>query len=139
MLPRTEKHAGKFRVPYVNGKYIVPIILVTAIIFTQIQFPGFFKNFFGLIDHAQPNLTKGDVLRERIPYFAFCLLVLGITIAGFIKNYSLIPVLGLISCFYLMTELGTTNWLRFIIWLVIGLVIYFNYSRKNSKLGKEAT
>ncbi len=137
ILPRTEKHEGKFRVPYVNGKYIVPIILIVAIIFTHIQFPEFYKNFFGLIDSAQPNLTKWEVLRERIPYFAFSILVLGITIAGFIKNYSLIPVLGLFSCFYLMTELGTTNWLRFIIWLIIGLVIYFRYSYKHSVLGKE--
>jgi APA family basic amino acid/polyamine antiporter len=137
ILPRTEKHEGRFRVPYINGKYIVPLILFAAIIFIHVQFPGFFKNFFGLIDTARPDLTKGEVLRERIPYFAFCLLVLGITIAGFIKNYSLIPILGLISCFYLMTELGTTNWLRFIIWLIIGLVIYFKYSYKNSVLGKD--
>ena len=137
ILPRTEKHEGKFRVPYINGKYLVPLILVVAIILTQIQFPGFFKNFFGLIDSNQPGLTKWEVFRERIPYFAFCILVLGITIAGFIKNYSLIPVLGLFSCFYLMTELGTTNWLRFIIWLIIGLVVYFNYSYKHSKLGKD--
>ncbi len=138
MLPRTEKHVGRFRVPYINSKYIVPIILIAAIVFTQIQFPDFFKNFFGMIDSSQPNLTKWEVMRERLPYFAFTILVLGITIAGFVKNYSLIPVLGLISCFYLMTELGTTNWLRFIIWLIIGLIVYFNYSNKHSKLGKEA-
>jgi len=138
ILPRTAKHEGKFSVPYINGKYLIPLILGAAIVFIQIQFPGFFKNFFGLIDADHPNLSKGDVFHERIPYFAFTLLVLAITVAGFIKNYSLIPVLGLISCFYLMTELGTTNWLRFLIWLVIGLVIYFSYSNKNSKLGKEA-
>ena len=136
ILPRTEKHTGKFTVPYINGKYIVPLILIAAIVLIQIQFPEFFKNFFGLIDVNKPGLSKVEVLRERIPYFAFCLLVLGITVAAFIKNYSLIPILGLISCFYLMTELGTTNWLRFLIWLVIGLVIYFNYSYKHSVLGK---
>lgn len=136
ILPRTNKQEGKFRVPYVNGKYLIPLILVFAIAFVQIQFPGFFKDFFGMIDTAHPTFTKWDVFRERIPYFAFCILVIGITIAGFIKNYSLIPVLGLISCFYLMTELGTTNWLRFLIWLIIGLVVYFNYSYKHSVLGK---
>jgi basic amino acid/polyamine antiporter, APA family len=137
ILPRAEAGAGKFKVPYVNGKYIVPIILVLAIVFIQLQFPDVFKNFFGLIDKNEPELTKWEVFRGRIPYFAFVLLVLGITIAGFFKNFSLIPVLGLISCFYLMTELGTTNWLRFIIWLIIGLVVYFNYSYKHSVLGKE--
>ena len=60
-----------------------------------------------------------------------------LTVLAFIKNLSLIPVLGLLSCFYLMTELGYTNWLRFLIWLVIGLVIYFTYSYKNSALGRK--
>jgi len=36
-----------------------------------------------------------------------------------------------------MTQLGYTNWLRFLIWLVIGLVIYVTYSYKHSVLGKE--
>jgi len=40
------------------------------------------------------------------------------------------------SCFYLMTELGYTNWLRFLIWLVVGLVIYFTYSYRHSVMGK---
>ncbi|MBP7534217.1 MAG: hypothetical protein KA783_07195, partial [Chitinophagales bacterium] len=43
-------------------------------------------------------------------------------------------VLGLLSCFYLMTELGWTNWLRFLIWLIIGLVIYIFYGYNHSKL-----
>ncbi|MEO6870323.1 MAG: amino acid permease C-terminal domain-containing protein [Ginsengibacter sp.] len=38
-----------------------------------------------------------------------------------------------------MTELGYTNWLRFIIWLIIGLAIYFLYSRHHSKLRKSET
>jgi len=139
ILPRTKKHEGKFRVPYVNGRYIVPVILTGAIIFIQIQFPGFFKDFFGMIDSNHPGFTKSEVFHERIPYLAFCLLVLGITALSIIKKYSLIPVLGLISCFYLMTELGTTNWLRFLIWLIIGLVVYFTYSRKNSKLAQPGT
>jgi len=36
--------------------------------------------------------------------------------------------------FYLMAQLGITNWMRFIIWLIVGLVIYFSYSRRHSKL-----
>ncbi len=134
ILPRKEKEAGRFRVPYVNGKYIVPALLVLSIIFVQMQFPGFFNNFFGLIDTDHPEYSAGHVFRERIPYFAFVLLTLLITIYTYIRNFSLIPVFGLLSCFYLMTELGTTNWLRFIIWLIIGLVIYFLYSQHNSKL-----
>ena len=138
ILPRKEKEAGRFSVPYVNGKYIVPALFFVALIFVQLQFPQFFKNFFGLTDSAHPEYSRLEVLRERIPYLAFFILTLYIVINSFRKNYSLIPVLGLVSCFYLMTELGSTNWLRFIIWLIIGLVIYFLYGRKNSRLGKQA-
>ena len=43
------------------------------------------------------------------------------------------------SCFYLMTELGYTNWLRFLIWLVVGLVIYICYSYEHSLLGEKTS
>jgi APA family basic amino acid/polyamine antiporter len=134
ILPRKEKEEGRFRVPYVNAKYLAPALFIIVMVFVQFQFPYFFKNFFGLNDTNHLEYTKLEVLRERVPYFAFVILTLYITINSYIKNYSLIPVLGLVSCFYLMTELGSTNWLRFIIWLVIGLVIYFFYGHKNSRL-----
>jgi len=40
----------------------------------------------------------------------------------------------MISCFYLMAQEHHSNWLRFLIWLGLGLVIYFLYSRRHSKL-----
>jgi len=45
-----------------------------------------------------------------------------------------VSVLGIIVCGAMIAGLGWTNWLRLIVWLVIGLVIYFSYSRKHSKL-----
>jgi len=36
-----------------------------------------------------------------------------------------------------MSEMGVTNWIGFSIWLVVGLIIYFSYSRKNSKLNTQ--
>ena len=50
------------------------------------------------------------------------------------RSLSLIPVLGLLINLYLITELGITNWMRFLIWLAIGIIIYFAYGIKNSKL-----
>lgn len=139
VLPKTEKQNGKFRVPYVNGKYIVPALLILALLFTQFQFPGFLSNFFGLVDTDHPDYTTSQVFMERIPYFAFVILSIIISILSFRRNYSLIPVLGLVSCFYLMTELGVHNWVRFLIWLILGLIIYFAYGIKNSKLNRVTT
>lgn len=56
----------------------------------------------------------------------------------FLRNLSLIPVLGLLTCGYLMTELGWTNWTRFLIWLVAGLILYFIYGYRHSRLAKSS-
>jgi APA family basic amino acid/polyamine antiporter len=47
----------------------------------------------------------------------------------------LVPLLGILSCFALMAGLPADTWLRLIIWLIIGMVIYFAYSKKHSHLG----
>lgn len=124
LLPKDEEvqAAGsqkKFKIPYVNSKYIAPTLFIIGIVV-------FWKPFLALFHYT------GD--HDKLPYFLFIGLSAVITVLAFVKNLSLIPVLGLLSCFYLMTELGYTNWLRFLIWLVIGLVIYFSYGYRNSKL-----
>ena len=48
-----------------------------------------------------------------------------------------IPLLGILLCLYLMMSLSWVTWTRFIIWMVIGLFIYFSYGVKNSILNKE--
>ncbi len=45
-----------------------------------------------------------------------------------------VPYLGIIFNGYMMYKLGYINWLRLVIWLLIGLVVYFSYSRKHSRL-----
>jgi APA family basic amino acid/polyamine antiporter len=50
----------------------------------------------------------------------------------------LIPILGIICCVVLMLSLPAANWYRLIIWLLIGLVIYFSYSRHHSVMHKRA-
>ena len=48
------------------------------------------------------------------------------------------PIVGAIFCLGLMLSLPLETWRRFIIWLVVGLAIYFVYGRWNSKLRKAA-
>ncbi|PRY49458.1 amino acid/polyamine/organocation transporter (APC superfamily) [Arcticibacter pallidicorallinus] len=122
-----EKRPGKFKIPYINSRYIIPGLMIAILIV-------FHEPIFGLFRYT------GDwhTYKDNIPYFLFFILVIVISVFSFLKRLSLIPVLGLLSCFYLMTELGWVNWLRFLIWLGLGLIIYFSYSYKNSKLHKEA-
>ncbi|MEO5912348.1 MAG: amino acid permease [Pelobium sp.] len=118
----------RFKMPYINSKFIVPVL-------TVVGFVVFYKSIVSIFDFSQ----GWEIVREKLPYYLFIILAIGMAITSFMKNLSLIPVLGLLSCSYLMTELGYTNWLRFLIWLAIGLIIYFSYSYKNSRLNEPET
>jgi len=113
---------SKFRVPQISGKYIIPALFIISTSLVLIYAP---EHFAGLIK------------KEGLPMLIFWIVATTVSILSFTKDFSLIPVLGLLSCFYLMAQESHTNWYRFLIWLVIGLVIYFLYGRHNSKLREE--
>ncbi|SAL15880.1 amino acid permease [Caballeronia udeis] len=48
-----------------------------------------------------------------------------------------VPVLAVLACLFLMLNLQAVTWIAFVVWLAIGLAIYFGYSRWHSKLGRE--
>ena len=66
-----------------------------------------------------------------VVFFILCVVM---AVVAFMKNLSLIPLLGLISCCYLLADMAVSNWKWFSVWLLIGLVFYFAYGYKNSKL-----
>jgi APA family basic amino acid/polyamine antiporter len=76
--------------------------------------------------------------------FAFVLVNIGVIILrrtrpdlkrGFrVPFVPLFPIIGALLCFYLMRYLDRDTWLRFVLWLAIGLVIYFAYGRRHSRL-----
>lgn len=187
---------GKFKIPYVNSKFIIPVVFVAAIALAFTQFKtetnAFISNQAQINDPVtfikslsdqeiatvkteisnNPVVLQGKqidaeaylnsltpaqydefmsksaiqydkkyesgwaLFKHKIPMWIFLIICLIITYYCVTKNLSLIPVLGLISCLYMMCELGISNWIGFGIWLVVGLVVYFAYGFKNSKLGK---
>ncbi|GAB4135068.1 MAG: amino acid permease [Bacteroidia bacterium] len=83
--------------------------------------------------------TGWALFKHKIPMWIFIIITFVMTVLAYTKNLSLIPLLGLMSCLYMMAELGVSNWIGFGIWLAVGLIIYFTYSQKNSKLGRTTT
>ncbi len=115
-----DKPESKFKVPYVNAQFIYPMMLLMSIVIIYFKVPTHFTN---------------DIwTNQSWPMVLFWLIAIVLAVLAFIKKYSLIPVLGMTSCFYLMAQETHLVWVRFIIWLLMGLVVYFLYGKKHSKL-----
>jgi amino acid transporter len=127
LIPRKEKTEGRFNLPYINSKFIFPLIVAGAITLLAIFSPNYFISLF--------NFSGEDVnLTFNISAIIFWLACIILSAFAFIKNWSLIPLLGLTTCMYLLTGMTAANWAWFMGWLAIGLLVYFMYGYKKSKL-----
>jgi basic amino acid/polyamine antiporter, APA family len=118
---------SKFKIPYVNGKWVVPVLQVVAVGVLWRYFPATLQNW-------QTELTGGENWSDVWLKIGFFLFWTWLSYLTFRKNLSLIPVVGVLVNLYLMTELGTTNWIRFLVWCGVGMAIYFGYGYRKSKL-----
>jgi amino acid transporter len=185
---------GKFKTPYINSKFVLPVLLLVGLILTfsynkkgaidfitnatQVNTPEtiitsldkedtqkvftylaaleknpstqdvekLLSNYFDdeakytqivaslPIDDSLKYESDFDLFKHKIPMWIFLLSLIGLTVWAYKENLSLIPLLGLICCLYMMAELSVWNWIYFGVWLLIGLVIYFGFSQKNSKM-----
>jgi Amino acid transporters len=123
-------------VPYINSAYVVPVIFVVILVLVFYYNGDGAVKFFTDYSPTEPGETALGAFSHKIPYFVFIIFALVMTYLSVAKKLSLIPVLGVMCCTYLMTELGITNWIRFGIWLILGLALYFLYGFWNSKLHK---
>lgn len=138
LIPRKEKVPGRFNLPYINGQFIFPLLVAASIFLVAFYAKGYFADLFNFdfsgTDYAKGNASFMDVATPKISliiFWSFCILLAIIT---FIKKYSLIPLMGVSTCMYLLTGMTKSNWAWFLGWLLLGLVIYFLYGFKKSKL-----
>jgi basic amino acid/polyamine antiporter, APA family len=154
LIPARAKEAGKFHIPYINGKYIYPLLLVAALFIAFTVNHQYFSLLFSfsLSDEEvkaataginptntaalQFNLNEAALMKEtqNISTIIFWLVCFIIAILTYKKNYSLIPLLGLSTCLYLLTGMTANNWAWFAGWMALGLVLYFMYGYRKSKL-----
>ena len=114
---------GKFKLPYINGKLIVPVMFILFAWFSKDRIVTSLQNF------GTENL-------QEILFIIFILLAAILSVLTFIRNYSLIPILGVLFCSYLLIEIPAISWIYFFIWMAIGLSIYFMYGYRKSRLAK---
>jgi amino acid transporter len=123
VLPRLSPNVKKqaFRLPYINGQYIIPAIALIFIYFAQ-------GRILKAISEA------GNEGYQEILFLVFVLILLVVAVLSFLRKYSVIPIIGALCCLYLMIEIPPVSWLWFFVWMLIGLVIYSLYSKKHSLL-----
>ncbi|MFM2146469.1 MAG: hypothetical protein RL732_1305 [Bacteroidota bacterium] len=124
VLALPEKAAGPhkgFHLPYYNGQYIVPaLFLLFLYVFGQRILVAATSGF---------NISLQDVL-----FLLYVLLAAGISLLTFLQKWSFIPVMGILSCSYLLIEIPAISWIWFFCWMGLGLAIYFLYGYQHSKL-----
>ncbi len=154
LIPRKEKEAGKFHIPYINGQYIFGLIVLGSLLVAWLINHQYFHELFTFsltdveakaaiagVDISKPEtiqfnldaalLAKKTLNISTIIFWISCFII---SIISFIKKYSLVPLLGLSTCMYLLTGMTAKNWAWFSSWLLLGLIIYFIYGYKKSKL-----
>jgi APA family basic amino acid/polyamine antiporter len=122
LLPRLNRPSGQgFRLPYINGRFIVPLVYLVFVYFMR--------------DRIAENFGRiGSDNLQQVLFLIFILEGAVISLFTFIKKLSLIPIMGVLFCSYLLIEIPAKSWMWFVAWMMIGLVIYFLYGYRNSKL-----
>lgn len=109
----------KFKIPYFNSRIWLPIIFVIF----------YYFNWDRIV-----QLNISTITFQELLFMIYVVLSIIILAWSIIKKMSLIPILGLLCCLYLMIEIPQQSWWVFLIWMIIGLLIYLLYGYRNSKL-----
>lgn len=137
---------GQARILFVMSRDgLLPEIFST--VHKKFKSPIFSTIITGTVVSIAAGFTPIDIVAELCSIgtlFAFTLVCAGVLILRITRSdiprnfkapwYPLIPALGVFLCLYLMKGLPLQAWLRFIVWLVIGLAIYAGFGYRNSKL-----
>jgi basic amino acid/polyamine antiporter, APA family len=121
ILPRMQKQPGKFQIPYINGKFITAILVAL-----------FIYLFRSRLADACSNIKSEGY--QEVLFLVFIAVAIVLALLSFLRNYSLIPVLGVLCCMYLMIEIPAKSWMVFFGWMAFGLTIYLLYGYRKSKL-----
>jgi basic amino acid/polyamine antiporter, APA family len=123
VLPKISPNvkAKAFRLPYINGQFIIPILAAIFIYLSKARIQAAFSE-------------AGNEGYQEILFLVFIFILIIVSIFSFIRKYSIIPIIGAMCCLYLMIEIPPVSWLWFFIWMAIGLIFYASYGRNHSKL-----
>jgi amino acid transporter len=135
LLPSQEKNEKKiesigekrFKLYFIDAKIGFPIVLTSIAVIVLNWIPTYFSSLRdGILDL---NLTF-----TQIVHILFWILQVILLILSWNRRLNLIPMLGITTCTFLLTGMEQDNWKWFGVWFLIGLVVYFAYGFRKSKL-----
>jgi amino acid transporter len=103
LIPPKEKLHGRFHLPYINGQFIFPAIVIAAIILAVSLSDTYFTDLFNMDFQADTDYVAGkktfmDLATPNISLIIFWILAVVLAALAFVKKYSLIPLMGVITC-----------------------------------------
>lgn len=141
LIPRRKREKGKFHLPYVNSNVVFPFMLAGSALVVYLKTQHFQEitdfDFSGVPDYVAGKKSFMDLATTKIATLIFWLVCVVLAVFAVLRKFSLIPLLGLVSCLYLLTGMTKENWAWFLAWLVIGLLVYLSYGFRKSKLAKK--
>ena len=94
LLPRREREKGRFHMPHIKAKYVFPVLVVLSAAVSHWLIPDYFS-----------DMIKPENLHSvfGLSHILFWIIMIILSVFAFIKDWSLIPLLGVSTCLYLLT------------------------------------
>jgi hypothetical protein len=127
-LPPRKAEPGKFSLPYINGQWLIPALFVLLIYLFRARL----TEISSLISAGE----SGSITLVQGLFLLYILIGSILSVLTFMRRYSFIPIMGVMSCMYLMIEIPAISWIWFLFWMGGGLLIYFLYGYRHSRLGQ---
>jgi len=105
--------AGKFRTPYINSRYFLPVVLAGIALVAAMYGRDWFSH-------------------PKIPMYFYAAFFVSVVVVAVRRNLSLIPTLGLLFSAFMMAQIPLSSWIGFGLWLATGLAIYFCFGARHS-------
>lgn len=119
-LPKIEKEVGKYSIPYINSLFVLPLV---TLIFLYLVWERLRDSIL--------NIESENF--HEVLFLLFTGTLITFSIFASIRKFNAIPILGALSCLYLMIEIPAMGWFGFFTWMAIGIIIYLSYGFKHSK------
>ncbi len=122
LLPlRTDSQETGFKLIHINAQYLFPALVILSSVLTQIYIPDYFRSLLTLDFYG-------------ISHLIMWVFLIALSIFTFFRKWNIIPLMGVSTCMFLLTGMTLDNWKWFGLWFLLGLILYFSYGFKHSKL-----